>query len=141
MDTKLKGDIAEQSVILKCLKLGYDVLTPIGDRLPYDLVIVNNSKFIKQVKSAWYDENSKNYIVDSRKGRTNRKFCRHEKYCNDDFDFAILFIQDLELFYVMPSDIFNQYGASISLVVSDKRQRKPKSDTYKEAWYLINNFN
>ena len=39
MDTNLKGDIAEQAVILECLKRDYNVSVPIGDRLPYDLII------------------------------------------------------------------------------------------------------
>jgi PD-(D/E)XK endonuclease len=34
MDTKLKGDIAEQAVILNALKQGWGVLKPVGDRLP-----------------------------------------------------------------------------------------------------------
>jgi len=38
MDTKLKGDIAEQAAILQGLKRGWGVLKPVGDRLPYDLV-------------------------------------------------------------------------------------------------------
>jgi len=38
MDTKLKGDIAEQTAILQALKRGWGVLKPVGDRLPYDLV-------------------------------------------------------------------------------------------------------
>lgn len=37
--TKLKGDIAEQAVIFHSLKRGYGVLQPIGDRMPYDLVL------------------------------------------------------------------------------------------------------
>lgn len=54
MDTKLKGDIAEQSVALYALKQGWGVLKPLGDRLPYDLVFdVGKSLFKIQVKSAW----------------------------------------------------------------------------------------
>jgi hypothetical protein len=33
MDTKLKGDIAEQAAILQALKRGWGVLRPVGDRL------------------------------------------------------------------------------------------------------------
>ena len=141
MDTKLKGDIAEQTVITECLKRGYDVLTPIGDRLPYDLVIVNDSKFIRiQVKSAWLNKKSKNYSIDSRKARTNRKKCSHIKYGNNDFEFVIAYIQDLNLFYILPIKIYNSYVGTIDFVVEEKRQRKPKSDIYKEAWVLIDNF-
>lgn len=39
MITKQKGDIAEQAVTLFALRQGWGVLNPIGDRLPYDLVL------------------------------------------------------------------------------------------------------
>ena len=38
MNTKLKGDIAEQYVILEALKRGWGCMIPVGDRLPYDIV-------------------------------------------------------------------------------------------------------
>lgn len=47
MDTKLKGDIAEQAVILHALQQGWGVLKPIGDRLPYDLALDISGKLIK----------------------------------------------------------------------------------------------
>ena len=37
MDTKLKGDIAEQAAILQGLKRGWGVLKPVGDRCPMTL--------------------------------------------------------------------------------------------------------
>ncbi len=68
MDTKLKGDIAEQAVILQALKHSWGVLKPVGDRLPYDMVFDINGKFVKiQVKSAWFDESRQNYVVDNRR--------------------------------------------------------------------------
>jgi hypothetical protein len=38
MDKKLKGDIAEQKVILEALKQNIGVSRPIGDRLAYDMI-------------------------------------------------------------------------------------------------------
>jgi PD-(D/E)XK endonuclease len=71
VDTKLKGDIAEQAVVLYALKQGWGVLKPVGDRLPYDLAFDVLGSLIKiQVKSAWFDEPSGNYVVDNR--RTKR---------------------------------------------------------------------
>jgi hypothetical protein len=138
VDTKLKGDIAEQAVVLEALKKGWTVLQPIGDRLPYDLVFHIDDKFVKvQVKSAWYDERKGNYVVDVRRTKTNRRTMLRDPYLNGDFDFAILYIQELHVFYVMPSDIFNSYGSEIHLVESKKRQRKPRSFEYRERWDLI----
>ena len=47
MDTKLKGDIAEQAVILYALKNGWGVLQTVGDRLLYDLVLDIEGRLIK----------------------------------------------------------------------------------------------
>lgn len=141
MDTKMKGDIAEIEVQLKALKLGWEVLTPLGDRLPYDLVIVINNKFIKiQVKSAWLSKENNVYFVDVRRTKTNRREMKREKYSNEDFDFAIIFISDLNVFYVMPVNIFNSFAGAITLHEGVSRQRKPKSFAYKEAWDLIGKY-
>jgi hypothetical protein len=47
MSTKLKGDIAEQAVILRLLELGWGVSKPIGDRLPYDLIADVGGQLVK----------------------------------------------------------------------------------------------
>lgn len=39
MSTKRSGDISEQACILRALQLGWNVLRPVGDHLPYDLVL------------------------------------------------------------------------------------------------------
>jgi hypothetical protein len=138
MDTKLKGDIAEQAVVLYALKQGWGVLKPVGDRLPYDLALdVSGSILTIQVKSAWFDTKRQNYVVDNRRTKTNRRIMIRENYKVEDFDFAVIFIEELDVFYVMPSDVFISYGSEIHLVETVKRQRKPKSGQYRNAWNLI----
>ncbi len=139
MDTKQRGDIAEQAAVLKGLKHGWGVLKPLGDRLPYDLVFDIKGVLTKvQVKSAWLSQSSQNYVVDNRRTKTNRRTMLRESYAKKDFDFALIYIEDIDLFYVMPVSVFISYGSEINLVEADKRQRKPKSATYRDAWDLIN---
>lgn len=138
MDTKLKGDIAEQAAVLHALKRGWGVLKPVGDRLPYDLVFDVEGTFIKvQVKFAWFDEPSGNYVVDNRRTKTNRRIMIREVYKQSDFDFALVYVEQLDLFYVFPVDVFIGYGSEIHLVEAEKRQRKPRSAQYRDAWQLI----
>ena len=138
MDTKLKGDIAEQAVVLYALKQGWGVLKPVGDRLPYDLALdISGSIMTIQVKSAWFDTKRQNYVVDNRRTKTNRRVMIRENYEVKDFDFAVIFIEELNVFYVMPSDVFISYGSEIHLVETVKRQRKPKSGEYRNAWHLV----
>ncbi len=116
MDTKLTGDIAEQSVILFALKKGWGVSKPVGDRLPYDLILDVDQKLVRvQVKSAWFDVAKGNYVVDNRRTKTNRRKMLRTAYHHSDFDFAIVFIPDLDLFYVFPCAVFIQYGSEIHL--------------------------
>lgn len=138
MDTKLKGDIAEQAAVLHALKHGWGVLKPVGDRLPYDLVFDVEGTLIKiQVKYAWLDEPSGNYVVDNRRTKTNRRLMVRDAYKQSDFDFALVYVETLDLFYIFPVDVFIAYGSEIHLVEADKRQRKPRSSQYRDAWELI----
>ncbi|HPM42257.1 MAG TPA: group I intron-associated PD-(D/E)XK endonuclease [Candidatus Omnitrophota bacterium] len=136
MDTKLKADIAEAAVITMLLKRGFNVLQPVGDRLPYDLAVDINGKLLRiQVKSAWLYNGS--YTVDTRRTKTNRRQMRRSRYDGKDFDFAILYIDRLSAFYVMPVSVFANYKSGISLVERKTRQRKPQSATYKDRWDLL----
>ena len=60
-----------------------------------------------------------------------------EVYKQSDFDFALVYLEQLELFYVFPVDVFISYGSEIHLVEAEKRQRKPRSAEYRNAWTLI----
>jgi len=138
MDTKLKGDIAEQAAVLRALKRGWGVLKTVGDRLPYDLVFDVQGVLVKvQVKSAWYHEPAGNYLADNRRTKTNRRLMVRELYGEADFDFALVYLETLDLFYVFPVKVFISYASQIQFVESDKRQRKPRSANYREAWELI----
>ena len=136
MDTKLKADIAESAVVTALLKRGFRVLKPIGDRLPYDLALDVDGKLLRvQVKSAWHYNGS--YTVDTRRTKTNRRHMIRKRYDENDFDFAIVYIDRLETFYVIPISKFSAYKSGISLVETKKRQRKPKSAIYRERWDLL----
>ncbi len=138
MDTKLKGDIAEQSTIVQALKRGWGVLQPVGDRLPYDLVFDIGERLVKiQVKAAWFHPTSKNYVVDNRRTKTNRRQMVRSPYTLSDFDFAVAYISELDVFYIFPATVFISYGSEIHLVEAEKRQRKPRSAGYREQWSLI----
>jgi hypothetical protein len=138
MDTKLKADIAESAVITELLKKGFKVLKPMGDRLPYDLALDLDGKLLRiQMKSAWFDRKKNSYSADVRRTKTNRRRMLRDRYGKDDFDFAILYIEPLDVFYVLPFSVFATYGSTISLIESDKRQRKPQSAQYRERWDLL----
>lgn len=138
MDTKLKADIAESAVTTELLKRGFKVLRPIGDRLSYDLGIDLHGKLLRiQVKSAWFSAKAKCYVVDARRTKTNRRRMLRQRYGLNDFDFAIVYIADLHVFYVIPVSVFSNYESTVTFVETDKRQRKPKSANYRARWDLL----
>jgi hypothetical protein len=141
MDTKLKGDVAEQAAILQALRRGWGVLSVIGDRLPYDLVFDVSGVLVKvQVKCAWFYGPVSSYMTDNRRTKTNRRSMVRAPYAVSDFDFALVYVEQGDLFYVFPVDVFIGYASQIYLVESDKRQRKPRSAEYRDAWELISNW-
>ena len=138
MNTKLKGDIAEQAAIVRALKLGWGVAKPIGDRMPYDLIFDVEGKLVRiQVKCAWLDAKSQNYIVDIRRTKTNRRIMIRDLYQAKDFDFALVFMPELDIYYIFPVNVFIGFKSSISMVEAAKRQRKPQSASFREAWDII----
>ncbi len=140
MDTKLKADIAESAVITELLKRGFKVLRPVGDRLPYDLALDLDGSLIRiQVKSAWFNAKTQSYSVDVRRTKTNRRRMLRSRYNKNDFDFAVIYIDSLQVFYVMPIFVFSSYGSTVTLIEADKRQRKPESAEYRERWDLLSN--
>ena len=138
MDTKLKGDIAELAVATELLKRDFRVLKPIGDRLPYDLAVDIGNKFIRiQVKSAWFDKKRDYYVVETRRTKSNRRKILRTRYNEGDFDFAILYVEDHNVFYIMPFSVWESYKGAITLVEGDKRQREPKAAKYRNRWDLL----
>lgn len=138
MNTKHKGDIAEQVAALEALRRGWGVLRPIGDNMPYDLAFDVSGVLVRvQVKSAWFDEPSQNYVVDNRRTKTNRRIMVRDQYEVSDFDFALVYLDEIDLFYIFPADVFISYGSEIHMVETEKRQRKPRSFEFRDAWELI----
>lgn len=136
--TKQKGDVAEYRVIAELLRRGFSVLSPCGDRLPYDLALDIDGRLVKiQVKLAWHYEKCNSYIVDVRRSQTNRKIYKKTKYCESDFDFLIAYIPDGDVFYIFPADFACSFAGGITMTEGEQRQRRPKSADYREAWWII----
>lgn len=124
--TKQKGDIVELAVSLECLKRGWEILWPNGDRKPYDFVIDTNNKFVKiQTKCAWYNKNTDSFYAKRVRTLANRKNVKIINYNVSDFDFAICYIIELNEYYIIPSANFvdDLSGNQITLRKLSKSQR------------------
>lgn len=101
-DNKLKGDIGEQHVVLKLLEAGLNVLRPVGDRLPYDLVVEKNGVF-KRVQCKYRALHGKNHISVSLSNRFGSSSVVYSEenidtiaiYCPDTDDVCFLNMSEL----------------------------------------------
>jgi len=141
MDKKLKGDIAETSVIAKCVKLGYKVCIPVGDRFSYDLVLdIDNILLRIQIKSAYIASDGSIKCAGARRTLTNRVEIKYKKYEQGAFDFVIVYVPHTEDYYVIPELVFLESSAEFNLVPSGtQRVIKSNPDQYKNNWRLLEN--
>lgn len=87
------------------MQLGYEVLLPIGDKQPYDLVVDKNGLLLKvQCKYTSHKEKSGNYSVSLRITGGNQSFNGAKKYQPGDFDLLFVYTQDGER-YEFPSEL------------------------------------
>ncbi len=108
--------------------------------MPYDIGVDLKGKFIRiQIKSAWFNAQDQCYAVDARRTKTNRRRMLRKRYSADDFDFAIIYIDELDVCYIIPADEFSSYRSTVTIVEMSTRQHKPKSSMYKERWNLLSN--
>ena len=94
MNSKQKGSIAVAQCIAKLYQLGYEVLLPIGDRNPYDLVFDDGKKLNKvQVKFAGKRARG-TYRAGLRVTGGNQSYNYAKKYSNDAFDYLFVYSEE-----------------------------------------------
>jgi hypothetical protein len=87
MKSKEKGDLGTAKAISHYMGNGYEVLLPIGDKRPYDLVVENDGKLQKvQCKYTTHKSKQGNFCVGLRITGGNQSFHTVKKYEEGDFD-------------------------------------------------------
>lgn len=133
MDTKQIGNVAELSVALEARKRGYGVSFPFGDGQKYDLILDDAGKLFKiQVKKAYKGKNS--YACKVKKSNTNRKEVKYTKYSNTDFDFAVIWLEEIDDYYIIPAKVFNDNNWSITMTPTNEDS---KTFIYLRNWELL----
>ena len=96
--------------------------------------------FIKiQVKSAWIDKSHFRYVVDARQTKTNRRKMVRKYYDKNSFDFAIVYVQEENDFFIIPVSEFIKYKGTITLMEVGGQQSKTgiKIKKYRNHWELL----
>ena len=131
--TKLVGDIAVQHVVLAALERGWCVATPVGDRMPYVLIVDVRGRLHRlQVKSAFHLTREGCWVASVRRSKTNRRAYRFEHYGSNDFDFAVIWHPADRDFFVIPIREFLRWRGSHVIL-----SHRGRAGRFRNAWQLI----
>jgi hypothetical protein len=105
MNTSDVGDIAESRILHEAKSLGFGVLTPFGDNLPYDMVIDTGEDLIKvQVKSGRITKGGVRFNT----SRISQRVSNEETpYSEDEVDGFAVYCDEIDSCYWVPIEEAN----------------------------------
>jgi hypothetical protein len=107
--TKEKGDLAVTKVIADLTEKEFDILLPISENLPFDLIAYkDNISYRIQCKYA------SDGIADYKTSWADKKGNHTKKYSTNDFDFYGLYLPDIKI-CVYPAIIFKGHKISTQI--------------------------
>ena len=123
------GEAGEAAFLYKATRLGFSVSKPFGDSDPYDFIVDNGRRLLKlQVKTSGFRFTG-GFQCSVRHGY------KEEPYRKRDFDFLALWIQPLDIWYVIPvEEIFEHYNVC---VYPQTRSSTGRYEQYRDAWHLL----
>jgi len=128
MNSKTKGDWALSKAIAYFMEAGYEVLLPIGDKRPYDLVIEKDGK-LQKVQCKYTSHKSKYgvYLAPLRVMGGNRSSGNTaKKYNKEDFDLLFVYTEMGSKYCIPFCDIEATNSMSLG----------KDADKYKLGWHL-----
>jgi hypothetical protein len=127
MNRKKKGEIGERIAIGELAKFGIDVMLPMSDNLPFDLVVYYNNRFFKcQVKTSSVVTKEGSIAFDI----STNDWYKHSvhKYTKDEVDVWILC--DLKEIYLL------RYDETYCSKAIKLRSTKPLNNQQKNVRYM-----
>ena len=115
MKSKEKGDLAVAYAIAYYVEKGYEVLTPLGDKKPYDIVLEKNNVFTR-VQCKYTGSQSKYgiYSVGLRVMGGNQSFYTAKNYGPNDFDILFVFTKNKDM-YEFDRGVWSRAKSTLSL--------------------------
>jgi prevent-host-death family protein len=106
-DTNHKGNVAEMVIATEAMKLGVDVMKPLGEHTRYDLIFDLGSRLLR-VQCKWAPLTGDVVLIrllSSRYTSGGRQICT--RYTSDEIDAVAAYCQDLEQCYLVPVELFD----------------------------------
>jgi len=134
---KERGEWAELRFMAKAAELGFRLTKPWGDSAPFDVVLWQGHHFIRiQVKSTMCKARARKPHHQQGAYTANMRHISARRYRKSDFDFVVVYVIPLDLWYILPSKVATNRTA-VRVVPGDKRNRYER---YNGAWHLLYEF-
>lgn len=104
-NSKHKGSYAVAQCVAKMYEKGYEVLFPLGDRMPYDLVI-DDGKTLRKVQckyAGFYERDG--HVAELRTTGGNQSFNTAKKYTDSCFDLLYILTKSGKHYLIEWNDI------------------------------------
>ena len=129
---KTRGQWAELRFMTKATELGFQVSKPVGDNVPYDVIIDAHGHFISiQVKSTYFQASNLkpgNFVAS-----LYHAAAQNHRYSPADFDYLAMYCIPPDIWYIIPSSVAAMKHA-IRVCPGDQHNQ---FESYREAWYLL----
>ena len=134
--TKDKGDLGVLKGCSRLSELGYSILMPISEHLPFDIVAYKDRKFLRvQVK---YRHKNKGTVDVTLRTSWADKNGNHSRYYNlDDMDVFGIYCPDNDECYFVPTHILKGLKNSLKLRIEEAKNHAEKNIHHAEEFLTI----
>jgi hypothetical protein len=121
--TNTKGNVAEAAITLAAIKLGVDVLKPVGEHGRYDLAFDVGTRVLR-VQCKWGAADRDVIYVHTSRCRTKRRGYVRTTYMRDEIDALAVYCGELDCCYLLPVEmVAGRYAVHLRLRPPKNAQR------------------
>jgi hypothetical protein len=127
------GDVSEAAFLLKARSLGFGVALPWGESERFDFIVWGQLGTLSRVQvKATTQKHRRGFCVHA---TCNRSDLGKLEYTAEDIDFLAAHIQPINVWYVLPVEVFAP--AQGLTFYPDIESRRARWEHYREAWHLL----
>jgi hypothetical protein len=133
-NTKRRGSQYEAAFVVQALKRGLDILEPVGDYMPYDLMVQNADGRIQRVQVKGTSSPLKGkpgYKIIAASGNATKLPLNP-----DEVDVLAAYVEPCDVWYLIP---LRKIDGGISVYLNPATKVTAKYEVWKEAWNVFHN--
>ena len=133
-NTKRRGSQYEAAFVTQSLKRGLDILEPVGDYMPYDLMVQNGDGRILRVQVKGTNSPVKGkpgYKIIAASGSTTKTPINPE-----EVDVLAAYIEPEDVWYLIP---LRKIAGGVSIYLNPNTKQNGRYEVWKEAWNVFQN--